>query len=145
MKPRAWPTYLRSAALIVPSGLVWIFSVIVVQPRMLAIWKQAQIDSENAKAILTVGYAVFENPLIIVGIGVSLVVFLESKASWWPRVREPIVFSASAGMAVLTMLYVTWLSICMGLAFPLAMDRLHEEAREDRAPNATSHRVTQPE
>jgi heme/copper-type cytochrome/quinol oxidase subunit 3 len=92
----AWKTYLKVVAGLIPTFLFWVFSLMVVFPKIESLWGKAGFGSDGQqaptaalRAVIGISRFAFLNFYFIVAAIVAGFVILELWVKPWPRFRKP--------------------------------------------------------
>ena len=122
---RAWRTYLRAGAFLIPSLFAWSFAVTFLLPRVQRIWEEAGSSAPRAQRF-TDYCATLMHSIPIALAGMALILFL-AEFLWlaWPRYRRVVVACATLLIHTAVLVGMTSIAIAACVAAPALARHKH--------------------
>lgn len=108
-----WKTYLKSAVLGAPALIVWAVGSVFVFPKLKQVWADTGFALPFAQTALVLSDFCMDHGLLLFAVIIISLVFLEWRASIWPRYRRG--FFSAAVFCINTAVLVLMSSIVISL------------------------------
>ncbi len=126
----AGQTYGYAIGILMPTVILFIFSNLIIMPKLGQIWRDAGISTSAAWWLFESVCFFFDHGRWIICAVVILLLLLERYASWWPRRRKLIVLALTISINTLMLLGFTAATITVLAAAPTLAVRYHKKQME---------------
>lgn len=107
-----WKDYALALLWMVPPTLAWLFSIVILMPRLERVWEHVGQHSAGISTLIDLSRAFVDYGQFIFVVVMGLALFLEKFASWWPIYRRSIL----AAFVFIYMTLVFALTLCLATA-----------------------------
>ncbi len=117
-------TYGFAFAILFPVVFLFIFSNLVIVPKLERIWTAAGLESSSAWWLMGTVRLVFDNGKGLIGIGLVLLLLMERFFAGWPARRRAVVLFVTVVINSAMLIALTFATLSVLLAAPLLAGKL---------------------